>query len=126
MAEGTRETAKLEPAFLSISTKGGSVNYLNIVGPQIRKLRYQQGCSQTQLMVKLQVKGLPISRESLAKIECRLHKVSDTELLYFADVLKVPLAQLYPAVNGNGHLRESLEKLLDRKKKPIPPSCSGS
>ncbi len=102
------------------------MNYLNVVGPQIRRLRYQQGCSQADLMVKIQLKGWDISRQSLAKIESKLHKVSDTELLYFADVFKVPLAELYPPVNGNGHLRESLEKLLDRKKKPRPPSCSGS
>ena len=51
------------------------------------------------------------------RIECQLHKVTDTELLYFADVLKVPVAALYPPVNGNGHLRESLEKLLEREKK---------
>ena len=64
------------------------MNYLNVVRPQIRKLRYQQGCSQSQLTVRIQLKGWNVSRESLAKIECQLHKVTDTELLYFADVLK--------------------------------------
>ena len=68
------------------------MNYLNVVGPQIRKLRYQQGCSQSQLTVRIQLKGWNVSRESLAKIEAKLHKVTDTELLYFADVLKVPVA----------------------------------
>ena len=102
------------------------MNYLNVVGPQIRKLRYQQGCSQSQLTVRIQLKGWNVSRESLAKIECQLHKVTDTELLYFADVLKTSVPDLYPPVNGNGHLRESLEKLLERRKKPKPPCCSGS
>ena len=102
------------------------MNYLNVVGPQIRKLRYQQGCSQAQLVVKIQIKGWNLSRESLAKIEAKLHKVTDTELLYFADVLRTSVPDLYPTVNGNGHLRESLEKLLERRKKPNPPSCSGS
>jgi transcriptional regulator with XRE-family HTH domain len=89
-------------------------------------LRNQQGYSQADFVVRIQVKGWDISRQSLAKIEAKLHKVSDTDLLYFADIFKVPVAELYPPVNGNGHLRESLEKLLDRKKKPKPPSCSGS
>jgi transcriptional regulator with XRE-family HTH domain len=111
---------------LLIPSKGGSVNYLNVVGPQIRKLRSQQGCSQAQLVVKIQLKGWNLSRESLAKIEAKLHKVTDTELLYFADVLRTSVPDLYPPVNGNGHLRESLEKLLERRKKPNPPSCSGS
>ena len=117
---------KFEPAFLLIFSKGGRVNYLNVVGPQIRKLRSQQGCSQAQLVVKIQIKGWNLSRESLAKIEAKLHKVTDTELLYFADVLRTSVPALYPPVNGNGHLRESLEKLLERRQKPKPPSCSGS
>jgi transcriptional regulator with XRE-family HTH domain len=100
------------------------VNYLNVVGPQIRRLRNQQGCSQTQLTVRLQLKGFDISRECLAKIEAKIHKVTDTQLLYFANVLKVGIADLYPPVNGNGHLRESLEELLLCKRKPK--SCSGS
>ena len=102
------------------------MNYLNVVGPQIRRLRNQQGFSQADFVVKIQLKGWDISRQSLAKIEAKLHKVSDTDLLYFADIFKVPVAELYPPVNGNGHLRESLEELLDRKKKPKPPSCSGN
>ncbi len=102
------------------------MNYLNLVGPQIRRLRYQQGDSQADFVVKIQLKGWDISRQGLAKIESQVHKVSDKELLYFADALKVPVAELYPPVNGNGHFRESLEKLSERKKKPKPPSCSGS
>jgi transcriptional regulator with XRE-family HTH domain len=102
------------------------MNYLNVVGPQIRRLRNQQGCSQAQLMVKIQLKGWSISRECLAKIESQIHKVTDTDLLYFADVLKVPVSALYPTVNGNGHLRESLEELLKPRKKRNPPSCSGN
>src|ERR1700728_881457 len=89
------------------------------------KSRYPH-CSQAQLVVKIQLKGWNLSRESLAKIEAKLHKVTDTELLYFADVLRTSVPDLYPPVNGNGHLRESLEKLLERRKKPNPPSCSGS
>jgi transcriptional regulator with XRE-family HTH domain len=100
------------------------MNYLNVVGPQIRRLRYQQGCSQAQLVVKMQIKGWNLSREGLAKIESKLHKVTDTELLYFADVLKVPVPDLYPPLNGN--LRKSLEHLLTPRAKPQPPSCSGS
>ncbi len=101
---------------------------LNVVGPQIRRLRYQRGWSQAQFVVKLQVKGWDLSRPGLAKIESKLHKVTDTELLYFAEVLKVPLTELYPPLNGNGTLHETLDHLLEAKTRPKPKSshCSGS
>lgn len=77
---------------------------MNTVGPQIRKLRCQRGWSQAQLVAKIQLKGWDLSRESLAKIESRLHKVADTQMRYFAEVLQVSLEDLYPPANGNGFL----------------------
>lgn len=69
----------------------------NIVGPQIRKARYQLGLSQEQLATRCQLAGLDISRSTLAQIEIRVRFVSDEELLVLASVLGVATDDLYPA-----------------------------
>jgi transcriptional regulator with XRE-family HTH domain len=69
----------------------------NIVGPQIRKARYQLGLSQEELAARCQLAGLDISRSTLAQIEIRIRFVSDEELLVLASVLNVATDDLYPA-----------------------------
>lgn len=69
----------------------------NIVGPQIRKARYQLGLSQEQLATRCQLLGLDISRSTLGQIEIRVRFVSDEELLVLATVLKLACDDLYPA-----------------------------
>lgn len=69
---------------------------LNVVGPQIGKLRSQRGWTQEVLAQKLQLAGWDVSRTSLAKLESRLRWVSDCELLFLAKVLSVQLKDLFP------------------------------
>jgi transcriptional regulator with XRE-family HTH domain len=69
----------------------------NIVGPQIRKARYQLSLSQEQLAARCQLLGLDISRSTLAQIEIRFRFVSDEELLVLAAVLNIATDDLYPA-----------------------------
>jgi transcriptional regulator with XRE-family HTH domain len=69
----------------------------NIVGPQIRKARYQLGLSQEQLATRCQLLGLDISRSTLGQIEIRVRFVSDEELLVLAAVLNVTTDALYAA-----------------------------
>ncbi|QTN31213.1 helix-turn-helix transcriptional regulator [Akkermansiaceae bacterium] len=68
----------------------------NIVGPTVRKLRMVAGLSQEALAAKLQVAGWDLTRAGLSKIEARLRRVNDAELLLLARVLKCDLADLYP------------------------------
>jgi len=68
----------------------------NIVGPQIRELRYKMGLTQEKLAARCQLKGLDISRGTLSQIEARLRCVRDTELLLLAAVLGVGVDELYP------------------------------
>jgi ribosome-binding protein aMBF1 (putative translation factor) len=68
----------------------------NIVGPQIRKARYQLGLSQEQLATRCQLLGLDISRSTLAQVEIRMRYVSDGELLVFASILNVSTDELFP------------------------------
>lgn len=69
----------------------------NIVGPVVRKLRMATGLSQEALAAKLQVAGWDLTRAGLSKIEARLRRVNDAELLVLAKVLQCGVADLYPA-----------------------------
>jgi transcriptional regulator with XRE-family HTH domain len=69
----------------------------NIVGDQIRKLRYERGLTQDELAARCQVDGLELSRATLSKIEAGLRCVADAELPLLAKSLKVDLIELFPA-----------------------------
>lgn len=68
----------------------------NIVGPQIRKARYQLSLSQEQLAARCQLLGLDFSRSTLAQVETRVRFVSDEELLILSAVLSVTVDDLFP------------------------------
>ena len=71
---------------------------LNVIGPQIRRLRSQRGWSQNKLAIRLQLAGMEFAtRKKVCKIEAREVWVSDDDLLYFAHVLGVDVRDLYPA-----------------------------
>lgn len=67
----------------------------NIVGPQVRRLRYQQGLKQEDLAARCGVLGWDLSRATLSKIEAQLRCVTDTELEILARALRVEIADLY-------------------------------
>lgn len=71
----------------------------NLIGPQVRKLRYQREMTQEQLAIKLQREGYDRSRGTLAKIEARLLWVGDFELFFFTKALRVSLAELFPPID---------------------------
>lgn len=73
----------------------------NLIGPVVRRLRMAAGLSQEALAAKLQVAGWDLTRGGLSKIEARLRRVNDAELLVLARVLKCGVAELYPAKPGN-------------------------
>ena len=68
----------------------------NIVGPQVRKLRYQKGLTQELFAARCSVLGLELSRGTLSKIEAQLRCVSDSELVTLAEALKVDVSALLP------------------------------
>ena len=69
---------------------------MNLIGPQVRKIRYQQGLTQPALTRKCQLNGWDISREGLAKIESQLRSVTDFEIVALAKALRVHLAVFFP------------------------------
>ena len=69
----------------------------NIVGPQIRKLRYQQGLTQEMFAARCSLLGWDLSRATLSKIEAQLRCVTDAELVILANALKVDVGALLPS-----------------------------
>jgi transcriptional regulator with XRE-family HTH domain len=68
----------------------------NIVGPQVRRLRYERGLSQSELVARFQVKGWDITRDVLAGIELGRRWVADFEVVFLARHLGVPVDALWP------------------------------
>ena len=68
----------------------------NLVGPQVARLRYQQGLSQTDLAAKCQRAGWDASRGIIAGIEGQVRCVTDQEFVWLAQVLAVSLDALLP------------------------------
>ncbi len=71
-------------------------NPRNLVGPVIRKLRYQSGLTQPQMAARCALVGWNVSRETIAKIESQLRWVSDFELICLAKALRVDVLSLFP------------------------------
>ena len=81
----------------------------NLVGQNIAKFRVKLNLSQEDLARELQLGGLSISRDSVAKIEARKQAVSDTQLHHIARALHVTVIELFsqpvanqPMVNHSG------------------------
>lgn len=69
----------------------------NVVGPKVRKFRYEKGWSQDQFAARCQRYGLDISRGTVAKIESQVRCVSDAELFRLARTLGVSASELDPS-----------------------------
>ena len=72
----------------------------------MRKLRQQKGWTQSQLAVKLQLRGWDTSRESVTSLENQQRRVPDLELFILAKVLGVRADDLFPRI-----LRRKIKEL---------------
>jgi len=69
----------------------------NIVGPRIRRLRYEQHLTQEQLSARVGRLGWDISRGTLSQIEAQIRCVTDFELVCLAKALGITADALLPA-----------------------------
>ena len=67
----------------------------NLVGPQIRRLRVERGWSQAKFAVQLQLKGLDMGRDVVARIECQIRGIRDLDIPFFANTLGVEVSHLF-------------------------------
>lgn len=59
------------------------------IGSTIRALRRQAGFTQEQVVTKLQLQGLEISRSSYSQIECGTYNIRISELVALAELFQV-------------------------------------
>lgn len=72
----------------------------NLIGPQVRRYRWQRDWSQEELTFKLQILGWNVCRGRVARIEAGEAWVSDIEHLLFAKVYNVKMEELLPKMDG--------------------------
>lgn len=75
-------------------SKKVEVEVRNVVGEQVEALRKSKGLTQKELADTLSEKGVPISSSGLSKLEKRVRKVTDIEIVALAEVLEVSVNYL--------------------------------
>ena len=70
-------------------------SYDKKVGNRIREIREKQKLTQDQLVAKLGIYGLDITRSALAKIEVGMRHIYVDEIKALKTVLKVPYEDLF-------------------------------
>ncbi|MBS5931499.1 MAG: helix-turn-helix transcriptional regulator [Clostridiales bacterium] len=64
-------------------------NFSNTIGKNIRRIRKEQGIGQTELVRRLQLKNVDMTRESLVKIERGIQHIQLEQLRGIKEVLNV-------------------------------------
>ena len=91
----------------------------NIIGPQVRKLRYAKGWSQEKFADELQMHGLNVRRCGVIRIESQEMWVGDFEMLIIAEVLGVDVQELFPRFSRREPLYSSIKRILSGQVKTL-------
>ena len=67
----------------------------NVVGNKVKKFRLERNLSQKELSEKLETYAIYICRGSVSRIEGHSRTVTDYELRALAEVLQVPIGELF-------------------------------
>ena len=67
----------------------------NIIGRRVESLRKARGIKQKDFIARLQVAGLDINPTSYSKLEGQTRVATDKEVLIIAQVLGVPMEELF-------------------------------
>ena len=81
--------------FAKIKLRIRSKRHMNVIGPKVKRLREQNKMSQDDLAAQCNLLGWSISRGTLAKIECKVRRVKDSEVAILAQALKVEISEFY-------------------------------
>lgn len=89
----------------------------NLIGRTISRLRSEQNWSQSDLATRLQLEGVDISRDMIARVELGLTKVSDELIEGLQRAFRVPIARLFPLyVQDQDHQFAQREQNLATRK----------
>jgi transcriptional regulator with XRE-family HTH domain len=67
----------------------------NLIGPTVRRLRYEAKLSQSELAARCQRLGWDITRDTIAKIESRRRWIGDFEVVHLARALHARIEDLF-------------------------------
>ncbi len=70
---------------------------MNVIGSQVKQIRKAQGLSQEQLAAKCNLLEWDLSRSTLAKIESKVRRITDFEVILMAKALQVSIIELFPS-----------------------------
>ncbi len=68
----------------------------NVVGPVVRRIRYGKGWTQAMLSARCARAGWDIGENTISKIEAQIRCVTDSEIIFLAQVLKVTEQEKFP------------------------------
>ena len=71
------------------------------IGDNIRKYRLANHLTQEQVVAKLQLLEIEISRSAYSQIECGTYNIRVSELLALVDIFKVPVDVFFKDVSIN-------------------------
>ena len=94
---------------------------LNIVGPNIRRLRCIRGWTQFEFAMRLNLAGYSASRCHVSKNESQLIYVDDESLYYIAKALRVTLPELFPSIMSGRIVRKRIVRLPPKRPGGAPP-----
>ena len=89
--------------------------FKNVVGPQVRRIRYGLKLRQRDLAARLEVAGWQIDRAGVSKIESRLVHVSDYRQFYLAYALGVSVMDLLPRVDLKQPIDLTMSRMMARR-----------
>jgi len=69
------------------------------IGHNIRKYRMERNLTQEQVIAKLQLLGIEISRSAYSQIECGTYNIRVSELLTLAELFKVPVGAFFKDIS---------------------------
>jgi DNA-binding XRE family transcriptional regulator len=90
------EKSRQKSVLSSAKRNYGMPSRQNVIGPTVRKLRYERGWTQAMLTGRCAGIGWHINENTIAKIEAGFRCVSDMELVFLAQALGVKLHDLFP------------------------------
>lgn len=72
------------------------------IGPNLKKYRAQAGLSQELVAVKLQARGLDISREIISQMELGKYSIRVSVLLALAELYATPIQAFFEGLPRSG------------------------
>ncbi|ENM5837662.1 helix-turn-helix transcriptional regulator [Vibrio mimicus] len=67
----------------------------NVTGKKISEIRKSKNITQKDMIARLQLSGLDMSRSTYSKVELEIRQVRDFELIAFAKALKVDVSEFF-------------------------------